>query len=316
VYGDLKPQNIMVTEEEEIRLIDFGTAQDHLEEGKMREGCYASPGYAAPEQKRGHTADWRSDLYSFGATLHYLLTGEDPERPPYGRRDLRECDSALPVGICWAIEKCMKEEPGERYQSMEQFLYDLRHFSKREKKKRILWQLKQSVQALLFLAFAASFYRFFENWQWGVTWQKNDAWMPTILFLLMGCLWRAYAMNGGKRWGAGYRLEKNVWKTDKRGVGLFVILVLLGVYGLSVGVNAGGAVTPLSVTVYDESGYKLLWPDNQIHSLEGAFRMEIPRSCFAEEEEYEITVTVTEKKTGKISARQFEVKTVKSSIEN
>lgn len=315
VYGDLKPQNIMVTKEEEIRLIDFGTARGQEGES-VREGCYASPGYAAPEQKRGYSADWRSDLYSFGATLHYLLTGEDPEQPPYRRRSLRECDSALPVGICWAIEKCLKEKPEERYHSLEQFLYDLRHFTKREKSKRIMWQLKQSVQALLFLAFAASFYRFFENGQWGVTWKDNEALFPMFFFLCAGVLWRTFILNGGKRWRYAYRLEKNVWKTDKKGVGLFAFLVLMGVYGLSVGVSAKERENSLSVTIYDEAGYKLLWPDNQVNQLAGPFRMEIPKSCFAEGEEYEITVTLTDKKSGKISAKQFAVKTVKSSIEN
>ena len=79
IYGDLKPQNIIVTPEEEIRLIDFGTAggdkkDSFLGEKKRHDeseerGCYASVGYAAPEQLRGCVADSRSDIYSFGARI-------------------------------------------------------------------------------------------------------------------------------------------------------------------------------------------------------------------------------------------------------
>ena len=313
VYGDLKPQNIMVTPEEEIRLIDFGTAKQERE-GKC--GCYASIGYAAPEQLKGKAADVRSDIYSFGALLHYLLTGEDPELPPYGRRDLRECDSALSVGICWAVNKCLKEEPEARYQSMKRVLFDLLHFTKKERKKRLLWQGKQAVQAFLFLVFAAFFYQTFENWQWGVTWQENRALIPTAAFLILGCLWRGIMLSGVRNGNRSYHPEKNIWKTDKQGMGLFVILFTLGLWGLGIGVNAKEVTDPLPVIIYDESGYKLLWRENQVNPLSGAFRLEIPQNCFEEGRQYEITVTLSEQNSEKISVRQFDVKTVKSSIEN
>ena len=53
VYGDLKPDNIMITREGTVRLLDFGTAGLEEEQEEYANGCYASFGYAAPEQKKG-----------------------------------------------------------------------------------------------------------------------------------------------------------------------------------------------------------------------------------------------------------------------
>lgn len=75
VFRDLKPQNLMVSRNEGIFLVDFGIAR----EVTCRTGtAIGTIGYAAPEVYSGHL-DTRSDLYSMGAVLHYALTGRDPE---------------------------------------------------------------------------------------------------------------------------------------------------------------------------------------------------------------------------------------------
>lgn len=326
IYGDLKPQNIMVTAEEQIRLIDFGTAEweqgatvkrkEAFDDKSLNGGCYASPGYAAPEQLKGQKADRRSDIYSFGAVLHYLLTGEDPELPPYIRRDLKECDGALSIGIQRVINKCLRVEPEQRYQNVERILFDLKKFSQKEKRARLLWQGKQAVGALLFLAFAGFFYQAFEDLQWGLAWNENKEFIRSLIFLILGILWRVFMLGSWNLRRNSYRLEKNIWKTDKQGIGLFLVLFMLGLWGLEIGVNAKESVEPLPVTIYDESGYKLLWRENQVNPLAGAFRLEIPEECFEVGKHYDITVTLSEKESEKISVRRFEVKTVKSSIEN
>jgi serine/threonine protein kinase len=75
IYRDLKPSNIMVDTAGNIKLVDFGIARPYAEESDNTH--VVSGGYSPPEQYWGG-ADPRSDLYGLGATMHFLLTGEEP----------------------------------------------------------------------------------------------------------------------------------------------------------------------------------------------------------------------------------------------
>ncbi len=311
IYGDLKPENIIITEEEQVRLIDFGTAVHEQDEST---GCYASPGYAAPEQLKGRLPDIRSDIYSFGALMHYMLTGEDPQLPPYTRRALSECDIAISKGMDKVISKALKCQPEQRYQNIISVLKDLQQFSKNEKKEKLLWQFKQTVSALLFIAFAGFLYQAIEYWQWGITADRNTYLHMSVVFLIMTIAWRIYMISGVEK-KKSYRLEKNIWKTDKQGIGLMVILFAMGIFGMEIGVHAEEKTGTLPAVIYDETGCKLLWQDDEVNELDGAFRIEIPKECFMDGKYYDISVILEERDNEQVYIKQFEVKSVKSSIE-
>ncbi|HEU0001231.1 MAG TPA: serine/threonine-protein kinase [Ktedonobacteraceae bacterium] len=83
IFRDLKPANIMQTGPEHIYLIDFGIAR-FFTPGRAKDTTpLGSPGYAAPEQYGRAQTTAQSDLYSLGALLHYLLTGNDPSDTPF-----------------------------------------------------------------------------------------------------------------------------------------------------------------------------------------------------------------------------------------
>lgn len=83
IFRDLKPSNIMLTPQGQIKLIDFGIAR-HFNQGRTSDtSAYGSHGFASPEQYGGNQTDPRSDIYSLGATLHCLLTGKDPKNNPF-----------------------------------------------------------------------------------------------------------------------------------------------------------------------------------------------------------------------------------------
>jgi serine/threonine protein kinase len=83
IFRDLKPSNVMLTDEEHIYLIDFGIAR-HFKPGQMKDTiAFGSPGYAAPEQYGKAQTDPRSDIYSLGAMLHQMLSGHDPSETPF-----------------------------------------------------------------------------------------------------------------------------------------------------------------------------------------------------------------------------------------
>ena len=83
IFRDLKPANIMITEDEHVYLIDFGIAR-LFKPGQIKDTiALGSPGYAAPEQYGRAQSTALADIYSLGATVHHLLSGRDPRDDPF-----------------------------------------------------------------------------------------------------------------------------------------------------------------------------------------------------------------------------------------
>ncbi|MBI2809504.1 MAG: serine/threonine protein kinase [Candidatus Melainabacteria bacterium] len=75
IYRDLKPSNVMIDTKDRVKLVDFGIARPYAEDSDNTH--VVSAGYSPPEQYWG-AADPRSDIYALGATMHFLLTGQEP----------------------------------------------------------------------------------------------------------------------------------------------------------------------------------------------------------------------------------------------
>ncbi len=92
LHRDLKPSNILVTEQGEVRLLDFGVARllhGDADGSSLTQawGNALTPAYASPELLRGEPVDLRSDIYSLGVVLHELLSGVRPGHQPSGATD-------------------------------------------------------------------------------------------------------------------------------------------------------------------------------------------------------------------------------------
>ena len=95
IFRDLKPANIMLTADEHLYLIDFGIAR-HFKPGQTKDtAALGSSGYAAPEQYGKAQTTPRADLYGLGATLHQMLTGDDPSLSPFHFAPLRQRNLTL-----------------------------------------------------------------------------------------------------------------------------------------------------------------------------------------------------------------------------
>jgi PAS domain S-box-containing protein len=142
VHRDIKPSNILLGEGSP-KLIDFGIAafREEAEDVATAESqVLGTPAYMSPEQAAGmgHRVDRRSDVYSLGAVLYQLLTGELPFRGTrlallhqvlHGEpRPPRSVNDKVPRDLETICLKAMAKEPGRRYATAEAFADDLRRF--------------------------------------------------------------------------------------------------------------------------------------------------------------------------------------------
>jgi len=121
IFRDLKPSNIMLTPEGKIELIDFGIARHFKSDVAVDTTAYGSTGFAPPEQYGKKQTDERSDIYSLGATLHYLLTGIDPTKTPF-RFEVPSKIAPVSSGLETAIMKSVAMEPKDRPANIKEFL--------------------------------------------------------------------------------------------------------------------------------------------------------------------------------------------------
>ncbi|HUO04812.1 MAG TPA: protein kinase [Candidatus Binataceae bacterium] len=106
IYRDLKPSNVMITPRGLAKLIDFGIAR-HFQ--PMRNATMiGTQGYAPPEQYRGQV-EFRSDLYSLGATMHHALSGRDPAlEPPFSFPPLRSLCPGITPALADLVDQALK----------------------------------------------------------------------------------------------------------------------------------------------------------------------------------------------------------------
>jgi serine/threonine-protein kinase len=141
IHRDVKPKNIILTKDNVAKLTDLGLARaiDDKSAAESEAGkAYGTPYYISPEQIRGEVdIDYRTDIYSLGATMYHLVTGHPPfeaETPTaVMHKHLKEplippdhINTALSAGISEIVEVAMAKKKEERYDSTLDMLEDLK----------------------------------------------------------------------------------------------------------------------------------------------------------------------------------------------
>lgn len=146
VHRDLKPSNIMIDEQDQPRIMDFGLAK--RESGEITMTCdgqiLGTAAYMAPEQAegRGHWIDRRADVYSLGVVLFQLATGELPYRGNFEVQltskllddapDPRKLNRFIPRDYATICLKCLEREVTRRYRDAAAVAAELRRFLRGE----------------------------------------------------------------------------------------------------------------------------------------------------------------------------------------
>ncbi len=140
VHRDIKPANIMLSNQGDVKLMDFGIAKhDELSDLTETGTGLGTPSYMSPEQILGDKIDFRSDIFSVGIVLYQMLTGhkpfvEDDSRSVMQKIRLDEYTSPRRLGMEMSrqlervLERCMQKLPANRYASTKALMDDLNEF--------------------------------------------------------------------------------------------------------------------------------------------------------------------------------------------
>jgi TolB-like protein/predicted Ser/Thr protein kinase len=140
VHRDLKPQNIMIDNQGNVRIMDFGIARQLSGPDLTASGMMiGTPYYMSPEQASGENTDQRADIYALGAIFYEMVTGQPPFEGDSGLslalkhktefpRHPRELNAQVPEELDRLILKCLAKKREERYQSADELLAELIRF--------------------------------------------------------------------------------------------------------------------------------------------------------------------------------------------
>ncbi len=137
LHGDVKPGNVLFNEEDVPKIVDFGLARHDKGEGaETAERVWGTPYYVAPEKLRDQSEDFRSDMYSLGATLVHALAG----RPPFDAATTGEVVTKHATQPAFSlstyaptvherttrvISRMLAKDPAERHQSYDELIQEL-----------------------------------------------------------------------------------------------------------------------------------------------------------------------------------------------
>lgn len=142
IHRDLKPQNIMVDQDGNARIMDFGIAR-FIESDKLTGSgvMIGTPEYMSPEQAEIKEVDKRTDIYSLGVVMYEMVTGQVPfegETPlsvvmkhkSVAPRNVHEINTMIPKELAAIISKCLEKDRNKRYQTAEELIEDLENVEK------------------------------------------------------------------------------------------------------------------------------------------------------------------------------------------
>lgn len=334
LYMDCKPENIMLTPQGEIRLVDLGSVYICHSEKKQR---ISGTRFFAPKEQWGgkwanmqrivgrnyqsgedevQSPDVRSDIYAFGMTLYYLLAGKKKMYRRSGRLSIKDANPSVSEGMNAVIARCTQTDPGKRPQSMDEVLYMLTNIKQINGQERIKNIFTKAMALLGKCACAGIILA--TVWLYA-EWKQQSAILgilTALLVFLLLCMRRRFTI---------YEVKKEVFCGSGKRVLLYFLVVfgVLRIMTISVFAEESKAEflaedwagrsaenlqseewQELNVTIYDQMGRKLLLQDGVVWKVSEDILLSIPLDELNKTDGI-ITLSYEDKESGKVKKYSF-----------
>lgn len=271
IYCDLKPENIILQTDGNLRLVDFGaclslekyTTHKHNYKENMGIGTY---GYSAPELIVGGMLSKGTDIYSLGMLFYYMITGNNPAKPPFGIYENDDNTLTVSKNIMEVIKSCCHKNLEQRICDINEFETKIIEISKMKDSKYTLLKdklIRKIILALYtLLLFGGAAYSGYLTW-----YSMSMPYVKSGMIILFVCIWslatilkiiidRCLYKNNfikKKQW--------NVFYTEKKMAGLCAILICVFFLTGCIQSKNFGSEENLFVTVQDSDGRCILLKD-------------------------------------------------------
>ncbi|NIM10464.1 MAG: protein kinase [Candidatus Aminicenantes bacterium] len=144
IHRDIKPQNLILTLDGVVKIVDFGLAKLVGQGDLTREGVtVGTVGYMSPEQARGDEVGQRTDIWSLGVVIYEMVTGQLPFNGEYAQaviysilneepEPITSLRSKIPLDLERIVNKCLSKECADRYQHLDELIVDLNRLKEKK----------------------------------------------------------------------------------------------------------------------------------------------------------------------------------------
>lgn len=316
LYMDCKPENIILTPQGEIRLVDLGSVYICGSEKKQRisgtrffspkeqqnagrKALKYSDGQRMEQEGTGQILDVRSDIYAFGMTLYYLLAGKKKIYRRQGSLSIRDANPTVCYGLSAVIARCTQKEPQKRLQSMDEVLYQLAHIKEIGRQERIKKCFEKA--ATLFGKLVCIVGILIGAWLYASRKEQPvlalAGSLGALIVFLFLCTRRRFCV---------YEVKKELFCGSGKRILLYLILFfgVLQIMTVSVFAEEKEELHELEIVLYDWQGRKLLLKDGAVWKVSEDILLSIPLEELSETEG-KITVLYEEKDSGNVKKYMF-----------
>lgn len=272
IYRDLKPSNVKIKPDGRVVLLDMGAAFEKNYDDSKKNAAYGTRGYSAPELFNKKMAEPSADVYSVGVLIYEMLTGIGPRDILSFNLNLHSLDRSISKKLANVVNICLREKAADRYQSIETLKKNLLSLIKSGSLTCPKFAIKKSIVILGYIFALLTMLNPILNGREGLCYEDIRLIGLSIASAVLIHMFLIYIPLGRR---SLVTKEKEIWLTEKRFPGLFVLFVLsagvLTGFGISLSNTANAEEKVVFENTYEDLADNLMVVPTKIKDEYGRY---------------------------------------------